>query len=45
MQADWNFRLGPLRFRHRATAVSVILGTVLVLVCCVIVPCLVGAGI
>lgn len=45
MQGDWNFRVGPLRFRHRATGVTVILAVVLVLVCCVIAPCLVGAGI
>lgn len=45
MQADWNFRIGPLRFRSRATWLGALAGLVLLIICCVIVPCAVGAGI
>lgn len=44
MQADWNFRLGPLRFRSRATWLGALTLLVMAIVCFVIVPCAIGAG-
>lgn len=42
---NWNFRLGPLQFRSPATVLGLVLVVAVLFICCIGVPCLVGAGV